>query len=164
MCLLSDGANGRRVQTTLAKQLALFLVIYSPWPMASDLPENYLRFPEAFEFVKRVPTNWEKKKCLAGHIGDFVVIARQERGSENWYFGAVTDETPRTLSIDLDFLDDDAWYTVNAYQDGPGASWNLNPYTMEIYTTRVKGGGNFDLKLAAGGGLALEFLKERPTQ
>jgi alpha-glucosidase len=160
LILSNDGMSGHRVRTTLAKQLALYVVIYSPWPMVSDLPENYMKFPKAFEFIKKVPTNWEKTKCLAAKIGDFAVIARQKRGTANWYLGAITDENSRHIPISLDFLEKDSWYTVNAFQDGPAASWLENPTAMEIYTTRVKGGGDFVLKLASGGGLALEFIKE----
>jgi alpha-glucosidase len=154
-----DWRPHNRVNTTLAKQLALFVVIYSPWPMASDLPENYEKFPEAFEFIKRVPTNWNKTVALESRIGDYTVIARQERNGPNWYLGAITDENGRSVTIELDFLDKDAWYTVNAWQDARSASWSSNPYAMEIYSTRVQGGSSFDLHLAPGGGLALEFIK-----
>jgi alpha-glucosidase len=149
-----------RVQTTLAKQLALMVVIYTPWQMASDLPENYLKFPKAFEFIKSVPTNWEKTKALESKIGDYTIIARKDRDSDRWYLGAVTDEQARTVSIKLDFLDRGAWYRVNAYQDARSATWTDNPYAMEIYSTRVRADGTFDLHLAPGGGTALEFIKE----
>lgn len=148
-----------RVNTTLAKQLALYLVIYSPWQMASDLPENYERFPEAFEFIKNVPTDWEKTVPLDSKIADYTVIARQDRFSEKWYVGAITDENGRTVTIDLDFLDSGSWYKVKAYQDARNASWTTNPYAMEIYETEVNAEGTFDLHLAPGGGLALEFEK-----
>ncbi len=158
--LFNDWRRDNRVHTTLAKQLALFVVIYSPWQMASDMPENYLKFPEAFEFIKKVPTDWEKTVALDSRIGDYTVIARKERDGNNWYLGAITDENGRSISIDLNFLDKDSWYTVNAYQDSRGASWTTNPYGMEIYSTRVHSNGLFDLHLAPGGGLALEFIKE----
>ncbi len=149
-----------RVQTTLAKQLALMVVIYTPWQMASDLPENYLKFPKAFEFIKNVPTNWEKTKALNSKIGDYTVIARKDRESDRWYLGAVTDEQGRSVTIKLDFLEPGASYRVNAYQDARSATWTDNPYAMEIYSTRVRADGTFDLHLAPGGGTALEFIKE----
>lgn len=150
-----------RVNTTLAKQLALFVVIYSPWPMASDLPENYEKLPAAFEFIKRVPTNWDKTVGLDSRIGQYAVIARKERDSSKWYLGAVTNENGRTVRIKLDFLEPGAEYTVNAWQDARNASWSSNPYAMEIYSTKVNSRGTFDLHLAPGGGLALEFIKEK---
>ena len=159
--LQNSGANPNRVMTTLAKQLALFVVIYSPWQMLSDLPENYLLYPEAFEFLKRVPTNWETSKGLAGKIGEYVVIARKDRQSDNWYLGAITDERPRTVTVKLDFLEPETWYEVRAYQDAANASWDRNPQAIQIYKTRVKGGGSFDLRMAAGGGVALEFVKAK---
>lgn len=157
--LFSRGPNPFRVQTTLAKQLALYVVIYAPWQMLSDLPENYLKYPYAFEFLKKVPTNWEKTKGLAARIGDYAVIARKDRESDRWYVGAVTDENARTVQIKLDFLDKGAKYIVNAYQDARDASWHSNPYAMEIYSTQVDARGTFDLHLAAGGGIALELVK-----
>jgi alpha-glucosidase len=149
-----------RVNTTLAKQLALFVVIYSPWQMASDLPENYEKNPEAFEFIKSVPTDWEKTIGLTSKIGDYTVVARKDRNSERWFVGAISDENGRKLTIKLDFLDRGSWYKVKAYQDARNASWSTNPYAMEIYETRVNSYGSFDLHLAPGGGLALEFIKE----
>ncbi|MEO1399152.1 MAG: glycoside hydrolase family 97 catalytic domain-containing protein, partial [Pseudomonadota bacterium] len=94
-----------RTETTLAKQLALYVVIYSPIQMAADLPQNYLAKPEAFQFIKDVPTNWEESIALAGEIGDYLVQARKDWDSDDWYLGAVTDEEPRTVSVDLDFLE-----------------------------------------------------------
>ena len=149
-----------RVRTTLAKQLALYVILHSPWQMASDTPESYVKYPKLFEFIKKVPTNWEKTVGVAAKIGDFAVTARKDRFSDNWYLGAITDESARTLPIKLDFLDEGATYRVNAYQDSKDASWETNPYGFETYSTRVKAGQNFDLKLAPGGGLALEFVKE----
>jgi alpha-glucosidase len=149
-----------RVRTTLAKQLALYVIIHSPWQMVADLPENYAKFPKAFEFIKKVPTTWEETRGIAAQIGDYSVIARRDRASSNWYLGAITDEQARRIPIKLDFLEPNAWYRVNAYQDSADASWDSNPYGFIAYTTRVKAGSSFDLNLAPGGGLALEFVKE----
>jgi alpha-glucosidase len=149
-----------RVNGTLAKELALLVVLYSPWQMLSDLPENYASRPEVFEFMKRVPVDWDKTIGLESKIGEYAVIARKKRDSDNWYLGALTSDNGRTVTINLDFLDKDVWYTVNAWQDARNASWTANPYAMEIYSTRVKSTGSFDLHLAPGGGMALEFIKE----
>lgn len=151
-----------RVPTTIAKQLALYVVIYSPWQMLCDLPKNYEARPDAMSFLTSVPTNWSKTVGLNSKIGEFATVARKDRDSENWYLGAITNENGRVISIDLDFLDKDSWYTVKGYQDARGASWTVNPHAMETYETRVKGGhANYDLFLAPGGGVALEFIKEK---
>lgn len=150
-----------RVPTTIAKQLALYVIIYSPWQMLCDLPENYEKRADAMGFLTAVPTNWSETIGLDSKIGEFTTIARKDRDSENWYVGSITNEHGRTISISLDFLDKGAWYTVKGYQDARGASWNVNPHALEVYETRVRGGDtNFDLFLAPGGGAALEFIKE----
>jgi alpha-glucosidase len=95
----------QRVQTTLAKQLALYVTLYSPIQMAADLPENYENRPDAFQFIADVPTDWEQSIALAGDVGEYVVYARQERGGEDWYLGAVTDDEERRFETTLDFLD-----------------------------------------------------------
>ncbi len=94
-----------RVQHTLAKELSLYVVLYSPVQMAADLPENYAKHPDAFQFIKDVPTDWDESVGLAGEVGDYVAIARKQRGSPDWFLGALTDENPRQLSLKLDFLD-----------------------------------------------------------
>lgn len=150
-----------RVPTTLAKQLALYVVIYSPWQMLCDLPENYEGNLPALEFIKNVPTNWDKTVGLNSKIGEFATIVRKDRNSENWFLGSITNENGRVITIDLDFLDEGAWYKVKGYQDGREANWMYNPNALDIYTTRVQGGArSYDLYLAPGGGVALEFIKE----
>lgn len=154
----NDWRPDSRVPTTIAKQLALYVVIYSPWQMLCDLPENYEARPDAMEFLKAVPTNWEKTVGLNSKIGDYSVIARKDWDSDNWYVGGITDEQGRTITIDLNFLEKGRKYQVKGYQDARGASWNVNPHAMETYTTEVIGGDTaFDLHMAPGGGVALEF-------
>ena len=152
-------ANGksRRVETTLAKQLALYVVLYSPIHMVPDLPENYLERPDAFRFVVDVPTDWEESRALAGAVGEFVVMARQERDGRDWYLGAITNEHPRRLSIDLDFLEPDASYTAEIYADGADADWEENPYAIDISARTVRNTDTLELGLAAGGGAAIRF-------
>ena len=100
-----------RVNSTLAKQLALYVVIYSPLQMVPDLPENYELYPDAFQFVRDVPTDWQETRVLHGKIGDYVTIVRKERDGEDWYLGSITDEMPRTLESQLTFLDPGRKYT-----------------------------------------------------
>ncbi|RRS09688.1 glycoside hydrolase family 97 protein [Pseudoalteromonas sp. J010] len=157
---LGDKTN--RPQTTLAKQLALYVVLYSPIQMAADLPENYLAKPDAFQFIKDVPTDWEHSIALAGEVGDYVVFARKERkhkqySGNDWFLGAVTDEEARDISITLDFLEPGKTFEAQIYADGDKAEWKHNPYEMNIYRKKVTSTDKLMLKLAAGGGVAIRF-------
>jgi alpha-glucosidase len=145
-----------RVNTTLAKQLALYVVIYSPWQMAADLPENYNGNP-AFQFIRDVPTDWSKSIAINGQIGDFVTIARKDRKSEDWYLGAVTDENGRSMNIDLGFLTDGVLYQATIYSDGHNADWIRNPYPVNISDKMLIKDDILHLQLAAGGGVAIKF-------
>ena len=149
-----------QVNTTLAHQLALYVVIYSPVQMAADLPENYEGHP-AFQFIRDVGADWEQTKVLDGEPGDFVVIARQEKDNGQWFLGAITDENPRDLDFTLDFLEDGKEYTATIYADGDEAHWDDNPTDYQITTTNVNKGSSLELKLAAGGGAAISFEKNR---
>ncbi|PHI35545.1 alpha-glucosidase [Pseudoalteromonas sp. GCY] len=157
---LGDKTN--RPQTTLAKQLALYVVLYSPIQMAADLPENYLAKPDAFQFIKDVPTDWEHSIALAGEVGDYVVFARKERkhkqySGNDWFLGAVTDEEAREIPITLDFLESGKTFEAQIYADGGKAEWKQNPYEMNIYRQKVTSADKLTLKLAAGGGVAIRF-------
>ena len=145
-----------RVNTTLAKQLALYVVLYSPMQMAADLPENYAMQPP-FQFIRDVPCDWSQTRVLNGEIGDFVTIARKDRASEDWFLGAVSDENAREFSISLDFLDPELRYMATIYQDGPEADWEDNPYDIRIAVRVVNSGNTLKLNLAAGGGYAARF-------
>ncbi|WP_375278832.1 glycoside hydrolase family 97 protein, partial [Pseudoalteromonas marina] len=121
---LGDDTN--RPQTTLAKQLALYVVLYSPIQMAADLPKNYLAKPDAFQFIQDVPTDWQQSIALDGEVGDFIVFARKERkrdkySGNDWYLGAVTDEKARTIEVKLDFLEKGKKFEAHIYQDGKNA-------------------------------------------
>ncbi len=146
-----------RVQSTLATQLAEYVLIYSPVQMAADLPENYEKRPDAFQFIEDVPTDWETSRTLQAMIGDYVVVARQQRGAKDWYLGATTDENARTLTIPLDFLARGKSYEARIYRDGPGASYLDNPTALVIETRRVTSADSIDARLAPGGGLAVRF-------
>lgn len=157
---LGDKTN--RPQTTLAKQLALYVVLYSPIQMAADLPENYLAKPDAFQFIKDVPTDWEHSIALAGEVGDYVVFARKERkhkqySGNDWFLGAVTDEEAREIPITLDFLESGKTFEAQIYADGGKAEWKQSPYEMNIYRQKVTSADKLTLKLAAGGGVAIRF-------
>ena len=147
----------QRIPTTLAKQLALYVTIYSPVQMAADLPENYEARADAFQFIVDVPTDWEDSIALAGEIGDFVVFARRERGTDDWYLGAITDEEARQKALTLDFLDANKTYTAQIYRDGKDAHWRTNPYSIVIEEKTVNRGDTLNLALAAGGGTAIRF-------
>jgi alpha-glucosidase len=152
------GRGGLPLRSTLAKQLALYVVIYSPIQMAADLPENYAQYPDAFQFIKDVPTDWERSEVLNGEIGDFVTFARKDRNSDDWYLGSVSDETARTLTVKLDFLDPERNYAAQIYRDGDGADWKTKPHAISIETRNVKRGDKMTLALAPGGGQAIRFV------
>ncbi|HCE57181.1 MAG TPA: alpha-glucosidase [Prolixibacteraceae bacterium] len=147
-----------RVQTTIAKQLALYVVIYSPLQMASDLPKNYMNNP-AFEFINLVPVDWQKTIVPDGKIGDYVVTARKDKYSGNWFVGAITDENQRNLTLKLDFLTAGKKYRAKIFKDASDAHWKTNPYPVVIEESEVDATSVIDLYLAPGGGTAI-ILKE----
>jgi alpha-glucosidase len=149
--------SDRRVKTTLAKQLALYVVLYSPIHMAPDLIENYERHADAFQFIVDVPTDWEESIAIAGAIGDYVTIARKVRGGDDWFVGASTDEAPRTSNVPLDFLDADREYVATIYRDGDNADWESNPHEYAIEERIVDADDMLELRLAAGGGAAIRI-------
>ncbi len=145
-----------RVNTTLAKQLAYYVVIYSPLQMAADLIENYEHQP-AFQFIRDVPVDWRQTKVLHAKIGDYVTIVRQDRHSEDWYLGSITDEHSREWNVQLDFLKPGTHYIAEIYADAPDADWRSNPLAINIQRRVVTSATLLKLKLAAGGGLAVRF-------
>ena len=147
-----------RVHATLANQLGLFVVLYSPLQMACDLPENYLRYPDAFEFIRRVPCDWEQSRLLCGEIGEYAVMARQERGSDKWYIGAVNNDTPREITIDWSFLPKGD-YTMTLWRDGERADWQTNPYAYHIDTIHCRHNEQITIHMASGGGFAMVLEK-----
>jgi hypothetical protein len=147
-----------QVRTTLAKQLALYVTMYSPLQMAADLPENYERYPDAFQFIKDVALDWDDSKYLEAEPGDYLTVARKAKGSEKWFVGAITDENPRTSEIKLDFLTPGKKYKATIYQDGKTAHWETNPINYEIKTIEVTSKSKLPLVLAAGGGTAVSIL------
>ena len=154
--LFEDPPPDDRVNTTLAKQLALYVVIYSPLQMASDLPENYVDQP-ALQFIEDVAVDWHETRVLHAEIGDVVTIARRERDGDEWYLGSITDEESRSLEAPLDFLAPEMTYVAEIYADAPDADWESNPLAIEITQALVDRDTVFQIDLAAGGGLAVRF-------
>ncbi len=152
------GRNGQPLQSTLAKQLALYVVLYSPIQMVADLPEHYAAQPEAFQFIRDVAVDWEESRVLAGDVGDYAVIARKARGSDAWFIGAVGDEQPRTLRASLSFLDPGRRYRAEIHRDGEGAHWRDAPFAFQRETREVTASDTLELALAAGGGQAIRFV------
>lgn len=147
-----------QVHTTLAKQLALYVTMYSPLQMAADLPENYEQKPDAFQFIKDVAVDWDETKILDAEPGDYIVIARKAKNKNDWFLGAITDEQERTISIKPgEFLDNTKSYVLTIYRDGPNAHWQNNPedYVIEKKVILPGTAQPFDIKLAAGGGCAI---------
>jgi len=151
--------DGNQVNTTLAQQLALYVVIYSPVQMAADLVEHYEANLKPLQFIKDVGVNWSETKVLNGSVGDFVTIARKERETDNWFLGSITDENSREIEIDFSFLENNIKYEAIIYKDGKNAHWNNNPLDIAIETLTVTKETKMKLNLAAGGGLAISIKK-----
>jgi alpha-glucosidase len=149
-----------RVRTTLAKQLALYVVLYSPLQMAADLPENYEHQP-AFQFIRDVAVDWDTTRVIEGKIGDYVVVARRERGSKTWFVGAITDEERRTFDVPLSFLTPGRPYVAEIYADGPHANWLDNPLPVTITRRTVTSTTRLHVILAPGGGQAIRIRPSR---
>ena len=145
--------------TTIARQLALYLTMPSPIQMACDLPENYDRFPDAFQFIKDVPVDWADSKYLEAEPNQYITVARLDKNSDDWYVGAITDENARTATIDFSFLPKDGTYTATIYEDAPDAHWKDNPQAYRIRTVKVKPGTKLKQPLAPGGGAAIRIVK-----
>jgi alpha-glucosidase len=152
-----------QVNHTVAKELALYVVIYSPLQMAADLIENYEGNP-AFQFILDVPADWEETRVPHAQIGDFVTIVRRERDGDEWFLGSVTDENPRQLETALDFLEPGLIYVAEIYSDGEEAHWKDNPYPLRIEKYLVDSATQLTLNLAPGGGQAIRFYPASPEE
>ena len=153
-----DKTKTMQVHTTLAKQLALYVTMYSPLQMAADLSENYEKYLDAFQFIKDVAVDWQESKYLEAEPGDYLTVVRKSKGNENWFLGTITDENARDTEIKCDFLSPNKKYQVTIYEDGKEASWNLNPKSYAIKTIQVTNKSKIKLHLAPGGGTAISFL------
>lgn len=149
-----------QVKTTLAKQLALYVTLYSPLQMAADLPENYERFPDAFQFIKDVPVDWSESHYLDAYPGDYVITARKDKNSDHWFIGAITDEEARDFNLKLDFLEQGSTYTATIYRDGQDAHWQDNPMSYVIEKVKeITRDSELKLNLKPGGGAAIMLIK-----
>src|SRR6266513_5548401 len=145
-----------RPRSTLARQLALYIVLYSPVQMAADLPENYAGQP-AFKFIRDVAVDWDTTRVLAGRIGDYVAVARKTKAKDEWFVGAITDEQTRTVDLSLSFLPNGRHYVAEIYADGPNANWRDNPESIAISSQAVTSATRLRVRLAAGGGQAIRI-------
>ncbi|MNX44577.1 Retaining alpha-galactosidase precursor [compost metagenome] len=152
-----DKNKTEQVHTTLAKQLALYVTMYSPIQMAADLLENYEKYPDAFQFIKDVAVDWDDSKVLQAEPGDFLTIARKAKGKESWFLGAITDENARKSEIKLDFLTKGQKYKAIIYEDAKDADWQKNPIAYKIRVVEVTNKSKINLNLAPGGGTAISF-------
>ena len=147
-----------QVHTTLAKQLALYVTMYSPLQMAADLPENYEAKLDAFQFIKDVAADWDDTKVLQAEPGDYLIMARKQRGSPNWFLGAITDEQARNFTQSLSFLEPGKKYVAKIYRDAADTHWEKNPMTYTIESFIVDNKTNLKLRLVEGGGTAVSLM------
>jgi hypothetical protein len=152
-----DKSKKEQVHTTLTKQLALYVTMYSPLQMAADLLENYEKRADAFQFIKDVALDWDDTKILEAEPGDYLTIARKAKGKESWFLGAITDENARKTEIKLDFLTQGQKYKAIIYEDAKDADWKNNPMAYKIKTVEVTNKSKINLVLAPGGGTAISF-------
>jgi hypothetical protein len=152
-----DPNKKEQVQTTLAKQLALYVTMYSPLQMAADLPENYARRMDAFQFIRDVAVDWDDTRILEAEPGDYLTIARRAKNKDEWFIGAITDENARVSIAALDFLAAGKQYVAAVYADAPNADWQRNPTAYEIKKYLVDNKTALKLALARGGGAAVSL-------
>ncbi len=156
---ISQGYPGRDVHTTLAKQLSLYVVLYSPIQMLADLPQNYVDHP-AFKFLQDVPVDWYDTQVLNAEIGEYITTVRKDRYSDDWYLGSLTNEDPRSFEVSLSFLDENAEYLAEIYADADGITWKNKADQVTISKKTVTAEDTLSLKLAPGGGAAVRFSKK----
>ena len=149
--------KNNQVNTTLAHQLAIYVIIYSPLQMAADLPENYEGHP-AFQFIRDVGVDWDTSIVLNGEVGDFITIARKERNTNKWFLGSITDENARTIEVLLNFLDKGKSYKATLYKDAENSHWDKNSTAYKIENKIVDKSDKLNLKLAPGGRTAISFI------
>ncbi|MBC7745527.1 MAG: glycoside hydrolase family 97 protein [Flavobacterium sp.] len=152
----NPGGN-QRVNTTLVKQLAYYVTMYSPLQMAADLPENYLRFPDAFQFIKDVAVDWDDTYILEAEPGDYITIARKAKNKNEWFVGGITDENTREANLNFNFLPTGKKYIATIYADGKDASWNKMPQSYTVKKLTVNSKTRLKQRLAAGGGVAISI-------
>ena len=150
--------NNSQVRTTIARQLALYVTMYSPLQMAADLPTTYEKYMDAFQFIKDVALDWDKTLVLEAEPGDYITYARKEKGSENWFVGRTNDEETRTSEISFDFLNPGQKYIATVYSDAKDANWKTNPQAYEIKKYVVSSQSKLKQQCAPGGGYAISII------
>jgi alpha-glucosidase len=156
-CSKMDPKNDSHVRSTLARQLALYVTLYSPLQMAADIPENYERFMDAFQFIKDVAIDWDESKYLEAEPAEYVTIARRAKGTDDWYLGCTNGETPHTSNLTLNFLTPGKKYEATIYADAKDADWSKNPQAYTITRKTVTSKSKLTLKAAVGGGYAISI-------
>ena len=151
--------NTTKKQATIANQLGLYLTMYSPLQMAADTPENYFKRMDAFQFIKDVPLDWSKSKYIDAEPGEFIIVARKDKNSENWYAGGVNADVARPVDLALDFLEPGVKYEAVIYADGKKADAIDNPHDYKITRRKVTAKDTIKLRMARGGGFAIQFVK-----
>ncbi len=156
-CSKMNPYNTSRARTTLVRQLALYVTMYSPLQMAADIPENYERFMDAFQFIKDVAVDWDESKYLEAEPGEYITIARRAKGTNDWFVGCTAGYNGHTSKLTLDFLDPDKKYEATIYADAKDASWDENPQAYTITRKKVTSKTKLNLKAAVGGGYAISI-------
>ncbi len=156
-----NAAKTETIRSTVANQLALYVTMYSPVQMAADLPESYEKRLDVFQFIRDVPVDWSETRVLNAAIGDYMTVARREKGTNNWFIGSITDETPRKHNIVLDFLEAGKKYEAIIYSDGKTAHYKTNPYPVAIRRVPVRKGSKIMLRLVEGGGCAISIVEKK---
>lgn len=153
--------NNSYVHSTLARQLALYVTMYSPLQMAADLPENYERFMDAFQFIKDVAIDWDDSKYLEAEPGRYITVARKAKGTNNWFVGCTANEDGHLSNVSLDFLDSGRKYTATIYADAPTAHYEKNPQAYTIKQMKVTNKSKLTLRAASGGGYAISIMEQK---
>ena len=163
-CSKMDPKNTSRVRSTLVRQLALYVTMYSPLQMAADIPENYERFMDAFQFIKDVAIDWDETKYLEAEPGDYITIARRAKGTGDWYVGCTADENGHQTKLTFDFLEPGKKYIATIYADAKDASWDKNPQAYTITKGILTNKSKLNLRAASGGGFAISIKEVKDNK
>lgn len=153
--------NNSKVLSTLCNQLALYVTLYSPLQMAADFPEHYEKYIDAFQFIKDVAVDWDDTKYIDAQVGEFILVARKAKNTDNWFAGCVAASNGKQTELKLDFLDPDKTYTATIYSDAPDADFQKNPEAYRIEKREVKNTDTLKIKCARGGGWAASFFPKK---
>jgi hypothetical protein len=156
--------NNSHVNSTLANQLALYVTMYSPLQMAADLPENYSRFMDAFQFIKDVGLDWDDSKYLEAEPGQYITVARKEKGKANWFLGNVNGETPRVSNVSFNFLEQGKTYIATIYADAKDAHYKTNPKAYTVRKVVITNKSKLQQWSAPGGGFAISIFEVDKSQ